>query len=53
MFSILHHQNYVHKMKANKMDSYCATQMREDRIFVEELKRREQFENLGLSGRVM
>lgn len=40
-------------MKVNKMDRYCGTQEREDRILVEELKRTEQIENLGLSGRMM
>jgi len=40
-------------MKVNRMDRYFGTQMREDRILVEAVKRREQFENLGLSGRVM
>ena len=46
-------RKYVHKMKVNKMDWYCGTQVREDRILVEELKRREQIENLGFSGRMM
>ena len=35
------------------MDRYCGTQVREGRILVEELKGREQIENLGFSGRMM
>jgi hypothetical protein len=35
------------------MDRYCGTQVREDRILMEELKIREQIENLGFSGRMM
>jgi hypothetical protein len=43
-------RKYVHKMKANKMDRYCGTQVRDERTLMEKLK---QFEKLGLSGRMM
>lgn len=35
------------------MDRYCGTQVREERILVEELKRRGLFEKLSLSERIM
>jgi hypothetical protein len=37
-------------MKANKMDRHASAK---GTILVEELKRREQIENLGFSGRMM